>query len=53
MKLELNKKKLKNLSKDAQVLPENVTPNIAGGVAQTMVTCICLPTHKCPDSYNC
>lgn len=31
MKLQLNKKKLKNLSKDAQILPGNMTPNVAGG----------------------
>jgi hypothetical protein len=30
MKLTLNKKKLKNLSKDAQILPTEMTPNIAG-----------------------
>jgi hypothetical protein len=31
MKLTLNKKKLKNLSKDAQILPNNMTPNVGGG----------------------
>ena len=31
MKLQLNKKKLKNLSKDAQILPNDMTPNVAGG----------------------
>lgn len=31
MKLKLNKKNLKNLSKDAQVLPANMTPVVAGG----------------------
>lgn len=31
MKLKLNKKKLKNLSKDAQILPGKITPNVAGG----------------------
>jgi hypothetical protein len=30
MKLQLNKKKLKNLSKDAQVLSPELTPHIAG-----------------------
>ncbi len=34
MKLQLNKKKLKNLSKDAQILPSDMTPNIAGGEVQ-------------------
>lgn len=32
MKLQLNKKKLKNLSKDAQILPNDMTPNVAGGM---------------------
>ncbi|SFD18222.1 hypothetical protein [Pseudoalteromonas denitrificans] len=31
MKIKLNKKKLKNLSKDTQSLPVNMTPQIAGG----------------------
>lgn len=34
MKLRLNKKKLKNLSKDAQILPNNMTPNIGGGAPE-------------------
>jgi len=39
MKLQLNKKKLKNLSKDAQILPSDMTPNIGG--AGTNVTRWC------------
>ncbi|WDE02113.1 hypothetical protein [Thalassomonas actiniarum] len=31
MKLTLNKNKLKNLSKDYQALPAELTPNIGGG----------------------
>ncbi len=31
MKLKLNKKKLKNLSKDNNVLPAEMTPQIGGG----------------------
>ncbi|SFC30873.1 hypothetical protein [Pseudoalteromonas denitrificans] len=31
MKLKLNKKKLKNLSKDNKSLPADMTPMIAGG----------------------
>ena len=31
MKLKLNKKKLKNLSNDAQVLPADMTPKVGGG----------------------
>ncbi len=56
MKLELNKKKLKNLSKDAQILPDNITPNIGGGKVedtQQCITCVCRPSDNCPDSYNC
>ena len=38
MKLQLNKKKLKNLSKDAQALPEDMTPNVAGGASWGCIT---------------
>jgi len=31
MKLKLNKKKLKNLSKDSNILPADMTPQIGGG----------------------
>jgi len=31
MKLKLNKKKLKNLSKDNKALPANMTPQVGGG----------------------
>ena len=31
MKLKLNKKKLKNLSRDNNVVPAEMTPQIAGG----------------------
>ncbi len=31
MKLQLNKKKLKNLSKDNKALPMDVTPQVGGG----------------------
>jgi len=33
MKLKLNKKRLKNLSKDSSVLPADLTPQIAGGIS--------------------
>ncbi|WDE02111.1 MULTISPECIES: hypothetical protein [Thalassomonas] len=32
MKLKLNKKKLKNLSKDKKSLPAEMTPQVAGGI---------------------
>lgn len=31
MKLKLNKKKIKNLSKDQKALPNDMTPQVAGG----------------------
>ncbi len=31
MKLQLNKKKLKNLSKDSAILPSDLTPKVVGG----------------------
>lgn len=31
MKLKLNKKKLKNLTKDTKALPVDMTPQVAGG----------------------
>ncbi|WDE07451.1 hypothetical protein SG34_011485 [Thalassomonas viridans] len=31
MKLKLNKKKLKNLSKDSKTIPAAMTPHVAGG----------------------
>ncbi|SFD60045.1 hypothetical protein [Pseudoalteromonas denitrificans] len=30
MKLKLNKKSLKNLSRDSKLIPQELTPNIAG-----------------------
>ena len=36
MKLQLNKKKLINLSKDAQILPEDMTPNVGGGTLRSV-----------------
>lgn len=58
MKLQLNKKKLKNLSKDTQILPDNLTPNIGGGIrfqieTVNCITCVCVPSDNCPPSHNC
>ncbi|GEK09422.1 hypothetical protein HUZ36_08050 [Pseudoalteromonas sp. McH1-7] len=36
MKLNLNKKSIKNLSRDNKALPVNATPAIAGGVATNL-----------------
>ncbi len=61
MKLKLNKKKLKNLSKDNNALPADMTPKIAGG-NYTGYTCnasnTCLTTwseqpNNCNFSYIC
>jgi hypothetical protein len=41
MKLQLNKKKLKNLSKDAQILPGDMTPNVGGGTGSASVGNTC------------
>ncbi|SFD34586.1 hypothetical protein [Pseudoalteromonas denitrificans] len=41
MKLKLNKKKLKNLSADKKMLPEIMTPFIAGGDEQTLSKVAC------------
>jgi len=35
MKLNLNKKKLKNLSQDSNLLPTDMTPRVAGGLTAT------------------
>ncbi|QQX80560.1 hypothetical protein JK628_01370 [Shewanella sp. KX20019] len=66
MKLHLNKKKLKNLSKDCAALPRNVTPQVAGGSFECGmytdncgdVTGGCLTgwsefQNKCVESYIC
>ncbi|WDD97841.1 hypothetical protein [Thalassomonas actiniarum] len=31
MKIKLNKQKIKNLSRDQQALPQEMTPQVAGG----------------------
>ena len=38
MKLKLNKKNLKNLSKDNQILPADMTPQVAGGTDTFIVS---------------
>ncbi|SFD27404.1 hypothetical protein [Pseudoalteromonas denitrificans] len=43
MKLKLNKKKIKNLSRDMKTLPENLTPQIGGAMEN--------PSDQC--SINC
>jgi hypothetical protein len=64
MKLQLNKKKLKNLSKDAAVLPADMTPAVGGGVVRTewcnstYVKCVpasdkCLATENCTQAPYC
>ncbi|WP_281559538.1 hypothetical protein [Thalassomonas sp. RHCl1] len=45
MKLQLNKKKLKNLSKDNKAVPMQLTPQVGGGAARLAGTHydFCLP----------
>ena len=45
MKIQLNKKKLKNLSLDNQVLPNGMTPQIGGGTGKNSNTCT--RTNEC------
>ena len=50
MKLQLNKKKLKNLSKDAQILPENMTPNVGGGIDTSGSLACDIETARCQSN---
>jgi len=55
MKLKLNKKKIKNLSKDNAILPNDFTPQIGGGLGRTIITkdVFCGATGSCGcDSAN-
>ena len=47
MKLKLNKKKLKNLSKDQNVIPADMTPQVGGGFRKESLEPICA-TFDCP-----
>ncbi len=51
MKLELHKKQLVNLSQDAQVLPNELTPQIGGG-AITQQWCPEPSAHN-PNQHGC
>ena len=46
MKLKLNKKNIKNLSLDSQVLPSDMTPDVAGA-GLTFNTAACLSKNLC------
>jgi hypothetical protein len=48
MKLQLNKKKLKNLSKDNQALPMDVTPQVGGGYLSGAFICVIRDSIGCP-----
>ncbi|WDE13712.1 hypothetical protein [Thalassomonas haliotis] len=50
MKIKLNKKKLKNLTKDQNVLPVAMTPQVGGADAFNTWTCGC---HKSNGPYAC
>jgi len=52
MKLKLNKKKLKNLSKDKNALPAEMTPQIGGAKANYEApdfseSCGCMTSYAC------
>jgi hypothetical protein len=54
MKLTLNKKTIKNLSKDAKALPADMTPQVGGGAESKF--CPVPTTHEtgvCNTNYNC
>ena len=57
MKLKLNKKKLKNLSRDNKALPAAMTPQIAGAGSLNVETIInCQNTdafNGCPTGRGC
>ncbi|WDE03469.1 hypothetical protein SG34_019000 [Thalassomonas viridans] len=50
MKIKLNKKKLKNLTKDQQVLPVAMTPQVGGADLLNTWTCRC---HQSEGPYAC
>jgi len=56
MKLNLNKKKLKNLSKDNKALPGDMTPQI-GGAGRPNFSLngeeFCSPTKYCNSNNGC
>ncbi len=51
MKLKLNKKKMKNLSKDNKAVPAEMTPMVAGGVNRQRLTLE--PAYTCGIGYTC
>ncbi|KZN61700.1 hypothetical protein [Pseudoalteromonas luteoviolacea] len=51
MLLKLSKKKVKNLSTSNTALNPQQTPQIGGG--QGLDSLGCLPTVKCPVSWQC
>jgi hypothetical protein len=52
MKLQLNKKKLKNLSKDVQILPSEMTPKIGGGALWNSSPCAPGPSSPEVGCYS-
>lgn len=52
MKLKLNKKNIKNLSLDAQVLPNEMTPDIAGA-SRTCTTSLTFNSATCLTQNTC
>jgi hypothetical protein len=59
MKLKLNKKKLKTLTKDAEVLPAEKTADVAGGmtvftgsICKIVSHTGCAFSEKCEDTWT-
>jgi hypothetical protein len=51
MKLQLNKKKLKNLSKDNQLLPVDMTNQVGGGLPPTNPRGDC--SYSATNCFSC
>ncbi|KZN46061.1 hypothetical protein N474_09285 [Pseudoalteromonas luteoviolacea CPMOR-2] len=52
MKLQFNKKSVKNLSENANMLNQNKTRQIAGGFSAYGCGPISDPNYSCPNSVN-
>ncbi|SFD50152.1 hypothetical protein [Pseudoalteromonas denitrificans] len=53
MKLKLNKKKLKNLSKDNNALPAAMTPQVGGGTGTDGQSNVCTRSVGCETGDDC
>ncbi|MFC3030978.1 hypothetical protein ACFOEE_00335 [Pseudoalteromonas fenneropenaei] len=51
MNLQLNKKKIKSLSKDTTLVPAKLTPNVVGGGVGASAAITCNPMYCNVGSY--